>query len=595
MRAADYIIEYLYRFGVKYIFLVPGGGAMYLNDAIGIHKGIKYIACMHEQAATFAASAYAKYTGELGVVCVTTGVGGTNTLTGVLDAYQDGVPLLILSGQVNRKETTHNCKAYLRQFGVQEFDIIPMVERVTKYARMIQYPTDIKYHLDSALTWAFHGHPGPIWLDVPLDIQFADIPKPNFEYKKLSHNKEFKINHEQEIVQMIQQSQRPIIIAGHGIRLGESIETFKHFIEEFRIPYVSTKMGIDLLPYNHPLYIGNIGNRGDRPGNFALQNSDLVISLGARLSICSTGYRFDMFAREAKKIVVDINPEEHKKNTVSIDLFEECDVKTFLEQIGLNLEQKSYRASDVWVSTCQKWKKIFKTYSPDFSKTEKVNLYYFIEMLSRKSKPGDVFVGDAGSTMFVPAQGLRLKEKQRLIFSSAQTSMGFVIPACVGISLARDKGEVIGLCGDGSMQMNIHTLQTIKHHNLPVKLFMWNNRGYLTMRNTQMNYFKRTMAESPETGVSLPDIEKIAWTYGIKYFKVRNSAELPEVIDQVLKYGKHPVICEVICLENQVILGTAGRQLTNGKFVSSPFEDMAPFLDRKTFYDNMIIKPEVYE
>jgi acetolactate synthase-1/2/3 large subunit len=584
MRVADYIIEYLYQFGVKYIFLVPGGGAMYLNDAIAGHKDIKYIACHHEQAATMAAAAYAKYSGKLGVVCVTTGCGGTNTLTGVLDAYQDGAPILILSGQDHRFRTIKNSGLKLRQFGVQEANIFPLAKALTKYTAMVNNPERIKYYLDKALSMAFEGHPGPVWLDIPLDVQFENIDNPNFKFKNLAKPKDYKVDF-LKIYNYLQDSKRPIIIVGQGVRLGKAIPEFIKFVEKYRIPVVSTKLGLDVLPHNHPLYVGTIGIRGDRAGNFALQNSDLVISLGARLSVCTTGYTYKDFAREAKKIVVDINSDEHKKNTIQIDLFIECDVKHFLQKIYTD-----YATPANWISKCQHWKKIFPTYSAKLAETEKVNLYHFMEILTQKMRDDDVIIGDAGSSMFVPAQGLKIRDKQRFVCSGGQTAMGFVIPACVGISFARDKGEVIGTTGDGSIQMNLPSLQTIKHHNLPVKLFVWNNNGYLTMRNTQNNYFKRTMAESPQTGVSFPDLEKIAYAYGIKYLKVTKTESLPLIIDNVLMC-KGPIICEVMCLEQQQILGVSGKQLADGKFVSRPFEDMSPFLSRKVFFENMIVKP----
>jgi acetolactate synthase-1/2/3 large subunit len=336
--------------------------------------------------------------------------------------------------------------------------------------------------------------------------------------------------------------------------------------------------------------MGTIGTKGDRAGNFALQNSDLVLSLGSRLSVSTTGQDFPAFARGAKKVVVDINPVEHSKKTIEIDLFVQSNLKNFLESMHfvlINFTQNYNQQA--WAETCQKWKKMWQTYSPDFAKSEKANLYYFIEVLTQKMRPDDILVGDAGSNMFVPAQGVRIRDSQRLIFSGGQTAMGFTIPACVGISFAKP-GEVLGVCGDGSFQMNIHELQTIVHHKLPIKLFVLNNGGYLSMRNTQNNFFKRLTGATPETGVSFPELSRIAGAYGIKYMLAPNSASLPSVIQDALDY-KGPVICEIMCLYDQTILTVASKQLPDGNFVSRPLEDMYPFLPREEFFREMIVKP----
>jgi acetolactate synthase-1/2/3 large subunit len=587
MKTSEYIVKYLHEYGIEYIFMIPGGGAMFLNDAVG-YGPIKYVCTHGEQAATMAAKAYAQYSGKLGVVCVTTGCGGTNTITGVLDAYQDNAPILIISGNNNLWETIKGSGLKLKQFGGQEADILSIVEPITKYAKMVEKPEDIKYELQKAIHVATHGSPGPVWLDIPMNIQCAQIDETKLSEFVPSREVLKPISEEiSKMVMMFQQASRPIVLVGQGVRLAKSISEFKKFIEENNLPVVASKLGIDILEYDNPLYIGNIGTKGDRAGNFAIQNSDLVLVLGSRLAVSSTSQRFNWFAREAKKIVVDINSIEHQKKTVKIDLFIECDLKKFFEMMNY-ICLKTAKSS--WVEICQHWKEIFKTYSPSFAESEKINLYYFAEILSQKLRPNNAIVGDAGSNMFIPAQGIHISGSQRFIFSAAQTTMGFTLPACVGVSLAKNKGEVIGICGDGSFQFNIHELQTIKHHNLPVKIFVWNNGGYLTMRNTQMNFFKRLNACTPETGVSFPDTSKIANAYDIMYFKADNSKSLPRIIDDVLNH-KGPVICEVMCLYNQPILTVLGKQNPDGSFTSRPLEDMYPFLDRKIFFKEMIINP----
>lgn len=590
IRVADYIADYLYNIGVKYVFMIPGAGSMVLNDAVTFHKKLKYICCHHEQALALAALGYAEYTGKLGVVTTTSGCGGTNAITGVLNAYQDNVPVLIISGQIKYKDTIRNSGLKLKQFGVQEADIIPMVKPITKFAEMVTDANEIKYYLDKAINSALYdGVPGPVWLNIPLDVQSAIVESPPLEACIEPHEFDFAKNYETHLETALCNHKRPIVIAGHGIRLSGTIDKFREFIENSKIPFVTTKLGTDVLPFNHPLYVGKIGTKGDRAGNFAVQNADLIISLGSRLSLSTIGLDYEKFTREAERIVVDINDIEHKKKTIKIDWF----LKENLNSFFLNMYHREFPLSPQrqnWIKMCQKWKAQWPAYLPKYSKTKEVNLYYFMELLSQKLRPDDVIVGDAGSSMFVTVQGIKTNsEKQRVILSGGQTQMGFVLPVCVGIGLAK-QGEVIGITGDGSLQMNIHELQTIKHHNLPIKLFIWNNNGYLSIRKTQTNFFGRAAAVNPQTGVSFPDLKKIAYAYGIKYFKAKDSESLSSVMDRALAY-KGPAICEVMCLYDQDILTVTSKQLPDGKFVSCPFEDMYPFLDRKEFYENMIVKP----
>lgn len=589
VRVADYIANYIYKLGIDTVFIFPGGGSMFLNDGI-LSSPLKYVSCHHEQAATMAASGYARYNEKLGICYVTTGCGGTNAITGVLGAYQDNIPMLIISGQCKRKETIRFTGEKVRQLGVQEADIISIVKPITKYATPVFRPEDIRYELDKAVYIATHGSPGPVWLDIPLDIQSAEveesllrkydppiIPKNTFDYKKIFGYLYFSL--------------RPIIIAGHGIQIANATKEFKKFIEKHEIPFVTSHGAIDILPSRHPLYIGRIGTKGDRAGNFAVQNSDLVLSIGCRLSVSTIGQEYELFAREAEKVVVDINPEEHKKNTIKIDYFIKSDAKSFLTKAYyLPIETYWEGVKRDWQMSCQIWKRDWPVYKPEYAESEKVNLYYFIERLSHHLKPDSLVVADAGSTFFVTAQAIKLKEGQRLILSMAQAEMGFTVPACVGASIAK-KGEVIGLVGDGSFQLNVQELATIRHHNLPIKLFLWNNSGYLTIKLTQGGFFKRFIGCGTKYGLSFPNYEKIAGAYSIKYFKVPNSKSLDSVIEEVLAYDG-PALCDVLCLEHQEIIPrVSSYQKPDGTMASRPMEDMYPFLDRKEFLENMIIKP----
>lgn len=594
MRVTDYIANYIYNLGVKEVFLVTGGGMMFLSDGIAKHSDLKGICTHHEQAAAMAAVSYAKYTENLGVAYITTGCGGTNTITGLLGAWQDNISCLFVSGQSKRKETVRNSGLALRQVGVQEADIISVVESLTKYAVMVNDPQQIAYELDKAVYLAQSGRPGPVWLDIPLDVQGAIIEEdtlPRFTESELP--KEYKIEASEveinQIAELLGNSQRPVIIAGQGIRLSKAIPDFKAFLETNQIPVVASRLGIDLLPSAHPLFIGRIGNKGDRAGNLAVQNADLVISLGSRLSVSSTGHEYENFAREAKIVIVDIDPVEHQKNTIRIDLFVNADAKKFFEQF----QNKSRPESKEWIKKCQEWKTKYPVCLPEYAQDGNgINLYYFVERLSRRMKPDSVVISDAGSAFYVVSQGIQLKDGQRYITSGGQAEMGYTLPASIGISIAKGNKEVLGVTGDGSFQMNLQELQTIVYHDLPVKTFVWNNDGYLSIRASQSKFFEgRFLGTDSASGVSFPDLEKIAKAYGIKYYKVSQSSKLDEVIEEVLNYPK-AVICEVMCIRDQEIIPTvASYRKEDGTMVSKPLEDMYPFMDREEFLNNMIIKP----
>ena len=593
-RTVDHIADFIYRQGVKDVFMVTGGGMMFLSDGVFCHPKLEARFNHHEQASAMAAVSYAKYNANLGVAMVTTGCGGTNALTGLLHAWQDNVPCLFISGQSKRKETVRNSGLPLRQFGVQEADIIAWVKPISKYAVMVNDPAEIAYHLEKAVHLARTGRPGPVWLDIPLDVQGALVkPEDMIHFDPCELIPEYTIDPARaqldQLKNLMKHAQRPVIICGQGVRLSGAIKEFKAFIEKYNIPVVASRLGIDILPTGHPLNIGRIGTKGDRAGNFALQNADLVIALGSRLSVSSTGHEYQTFARAAKVVVVDIDPVEHRKNTVKIDLFINADIAAFLKA----LKGRGFKASDTWVKTCRHWRSLWPIYLPAYQNDQKgINIYCFAHELSRLLKDDAVVIADAGSALYVMAQAIHLKGRQRYITSGGQGEMGYTIPAVIGACFARHKKEVIGITGDGSFQMNLQELQTIVHYALPVKMFVWNNDGYLSIRATQSKFFNgRLMGTDQSCGISFPDLGKIARAYGIKYFRVRRSAELGPVIAQVLK-EKGPVICEVICAKDQEIVPTvSSMRKDDGRMVSKPLEDMYPFLDRKVFLSEMIVKP----
>jgi acetolactate synthase-1/2/3 large subunit len=594
MRVADYIADRIYKLGVKEVFMVSGGGMMFLSDGLAKHPRLKAVCNHHEQASAMAAESYAKYNGNIGAAYLTTGCGATNAITGLLGAWQDNVPCIFISGQSKRKETIRNSGLPLRQFGVQEADIVSIVRPITKYAEMVNDPKQIAYHIDKAVYLAKSGRPGPVWLDIPLDVQGAVIDAdklPRFsedqlkkDYKEDPSDDEMKKVHE-----LITNSKRPVILAGGGIRLAGAIKEFAHYVESSGIPVVASRLGVGLIPTAHPLFIGKIGNKGDRAGNFAVQNADLVIAIGSRLSVSSTGHEYATFAREAKIVVVDIDPVEHKKNTVRIDVFINADAKRFINKLK-TVDKPGLKK---WADKCLSWKKKWPIYIPSYKNDRKgINTYFFIETLSDLLKKDSVVIADAGSTSYVIAQGIKLKNDQRYITSSAQGEMGYTVPACIGVCFAKNKHEVFGITGDGSFQMNIQELQTIVHHKLPIKLFIWNNGGYLSIRATQTKFFDgRLIGTDESSGVSFPSTKKIAQAYGIRYLSVKRAGELEKTIKTMMKYDS-PVICEVFCEKDQEVIPTVSSlRKDDGTMVSKPLEDMYPFLPREEFNKEMIIKP----
>ena len=593
MRVADYITSFIYDLGIKDIFMLTGGGAMFLNDAAAQNKNIRGIFNHHEQASSMAAFAYSKYTENWGAAYVTTGCGGTNAITGLLDAWQDNVPVFFISGQVKRADTIWHMQVPLRQYGTQEVEIIPIVQSLCKYAVMVTDPLKIRYHLEKAAYLATHGRPGPVWLDIPMDIQGMPFEEKELESFNPDELKlEYKIEVDslelKQLETMLKNAKRPVIIAGHGIRLAHAIPEFKAFIEQYNIPFVGTYLATDYVPGDHPLFIGRTGLKGDRAGNFAMQNADLIISIGSRLGVTVIGYDYKQFAREAKIAVVDIDPLEHKKKTINVDLLINADAKKFLA----DFRPQDLSGFQQWQEQCLAWKEKYPVCLPEYRESEKgINLYYFMDELCKHLRPDSVVVADAGSAIYVSAQGFKATSNQRLILSGAQAEMGFTIPACIGVSTAKNDGEVVGITGDGSFQTNIQELQAIVHYHLPIKLFVWNNNGYLSIRSTQNRLFQgRLYGTDASNGVSLPDTRKIADAYGINYVKLDGNDNLGERINKVLEM-KGPVICEVMCINDQEIVPTvSSKKLDDGRMVSKPLEDMYPFLEREEFKKQMVIK-----
>tara|TARA_R100000388_G_scaffold92490_1_gene75608 strand:- start:2550 stop:4328 length:1779 start_codon:yes stop_codon:yes gene_type:complete len=585
VRVVDYIVNKINELGVEHVFTITGGGAMFLNDAVLRHPNVSAICGHHEQASAMSAVGYSKYSGKLGVVMPTTGCGATNTLTGLLDGWQDNVPMLFISGQVNSHQTMDNYDIPLRQIGVQEADIVKIVESITKYAVMVKKSTEIRYHLEKAIHEAFSGRPGPVWLDLPLDIQSAMIDPD--ELKPFVPEKEERTQKFSEITELFSNASRPVILVGNGVRLAGAEKEFEEYVNKYQIPVVNTYLAADLLPTDNPLNIGRVGIKGNRAANFALQNADLVLAIGTRLGVPVTGYIYENFAREAKLVVVDIDENEHKKETVKIEKFVHSDAKDFLQKCLAS------KCPDSWRETCVNWKEKWPVYLPEHDDdSDGISFYRFMKSLSETSRSDDVFVSDAGSAYYVASQAVHIRDEQRYITSGAQADMGFTLPACIGVSVSNNFKPVVGIVGDGSFQLNIQELQTMVHNKIPVKMFVWNNNGYLSIRTTQRKFFDDGfIGTDVKSGVSFPELEKIADAYGVSYTKATKVKKLNEVITETLETDG-PVICEVMCKEWDAVLPTIGsKKLPNGKMFSRPLEDMFPFLTREEFYSNMIVKP----
>jgi len=578
VRVADYIVSFLEKKGVKCVFEVTGGGAMFLNDAVA-QSNLTPVFCHHEQACAMAAVGYTKVNNELSVVIPTTGCGSTNTITGLLDAWQDSHTVMFISGQVNRADTTYLKKLSLRKLGVQEANIVKIVESITKYATLIENPEDIAYELEKAYHVCTTGRPGPVWIDVPLDVQSSLVDETKLRHfiPDATTKSTESIN---TLAQYLSKSKRPIIIAGNGINLSSTRREFVQFVEKHQIPVAVTFLGTNLLPEDHPLYVGRVGLKGTRAGNFAVANSDLIIGLGTSLSIPVTGYQYRLFGREAKIVVVDVDKNEHSKETVKIDEVIEDDLVNFFKLDNLSYVNKNH----AWLSKCIEWKEKWPVF--DRKDIGELNMYSFTKELSQTTT-NSVVVADAGSAYYVLAQSLL---NNKLLIPAAQGEMGFTIPAAIGAYFADPSSTIIGVTGEGSFQFNIQELQTIVENKLPIKLFVLNNNGYLSIRNTQAKFFnKRFSGESPNSGVSFPDTEKIAYAYGLPFTRIHNMAELKSKLETIIKHDGY-YLCEIMCPTNEEIYPTSATlQTSDGRLVSQPLENMSPFLSEEVYEKEMII------
>lgn len=595
IKLSDYVINFVANQGVKHVFMVSGGGGMHLIDSLGRKKGLKYVCNHHEQACAMSAEGYQRVTGNLGVALVTTGPAATNVVTGLLCSWNDSIPVLVLSGQANSNFLVKDTG--LRQRGVHEVNITKIVESVTKYAVTVMDENMIRYHLEKALYLLKSDRSGPVWIDIPLNIQAKMIDEKTLigfdskkEFKKKNNTKEIlKID---KVVNLLKKSKRPIILAGYGIKLSHMEKDFLKLVEKYKIPVVTTKNAFDTIYDSHPMKMGSVGINGQRLANFAVQNSDLVLALGTRLAFPVIGYETQLFAREAKKVLVDVDANQLNNALIKIDVPVNLDLKEFLPLLNKKMGNKLLDNKD-WLKVCNKWKKEFPSISLEQKNEKKyVNSYYFYDVLSNYLSNTDILVSDQGASFYSLTQAFKVKKGQKVFTNGGFSPMGYGLPAAIGACFANKEKRVICVHGDGGLEMNIQELQTMIHYKLPIKLFVFDNQGYLSIKHTQMAYFNGNFVGcDPKSGVSCPDMIKVAKAYGIPTAKIKTNKQLDKKLKRILSTDG-PMLINVVLDPMQAFTPKVmSQKRPDGSMISKPLEDMYPYLDRNTFNSNMIIKP----
>ncbi|MBV9495786.1 MAG: thiamine pyrophosphate-binding protein [Acidobacteria bacterium] len=590
IRVSDYIFQTLADHGIRDVFLVTGGAAMHLNDALGREKRLSYVCCHHEQACAMAAASYYRLTNRLAAVNVTAGPGGTNAITGVFGAWTESLGMIVVSGQVKFETTVRSTALPLRQLGDQEVDITRIVEPITKYAVMVTDPLTIRFHVEKALYLATEGRPGPVWLDIPMNVQGAMIDPAlleGFTPPARATNERFAQDIEL-LLEKFRSAERPVIFAGSGIRLGGAEQAFLELVERWNVPVVTGFNAHDLLWQEHPCYIGRQGTIGDRAGNFAAQNADFLLCLGTRLTIRQISYNWENFARAAYKVVVDVDDAELYKPTIQADLPIHADAADVIR--ALNGAAPGPQGEE-WLRWCQGRKRRYPVVQPEYTDDSRgINPYKFIDVLFNELPEDAIVVTGDGTACVTTFQAGALKKGQRLYSDGGCAPMGFDLPGAIGAAVGSGGKPVICLAGDGSIQMNIQELQTIVTNQLPIAIFVLNNDGYLSIRLTQKNFFPdNPVGYGPGSGVGIPDFGKIAGAYGLGYVEARNHEELGERIRETLAMNG-PRICQIFLDPEQAFAPkTSSRRLADGRMVSAPLEDMFPFLEREELEENMVI------
>lgn len=593
VKLSDYVAEFLANSGIRHVFTVTGGGAMHLNDSLGHHPELHSIYNHHEQGCAIAAEGYTRLSGKLCAVCVTSGPGGTNAITGVLGGWLDSIPMFVISGQVKRETTTWSTDVPLRQLGDQEYNIVASVKPMTKYAVMVTEPNEIAYHLEKALYLSMTGRGGPVWLDIPLDVQAARIETDDlkhFDESECASEKAVPVGEKQinAVLEKLSSAKKPVIIAGTGIRLSGGYDDFIKMIDTLGIPVVTAWNAHDVLWDEHALFCGRPGTVGTRGGNFVMENADLIMSIGCRLNIRQISYNFRNFSKNAYKIIVDIDKAELDKPTLSPDMKVCADAKDFMKKLTTAAEKSPLSVDDAWRAWCRSVNEKYPAVLDEYRAQDKpLNPYVFMEGLFESLKEGDTVITGNGSACVIAFQSASIKKGQRLFTNSGCASMGYGLPAALGGAVSDTSKRMICLDGDGSLMMNIQEMQTISYNKLDFKLFVLNNNGYHSIRQTQTNLFKPPfVGVSAESGVSFPEFSKVADAFGFKYAKVDTLSSMKEDIDAALAI-EGPVLCEVFLDENQFFAPKLSSRVNpDGTIVSPPIDDMFPFLTREEYEAN---------
>ncbi len=593
VKVSDYVVECLVAAGISNTFMLTGGGAMHLNDSFGKHPDMHCTFFHHEQSCAIAAESYYRLTNRLAAVNVTTGPGSTNVITGLFGAWVDSIGMIVISGQVKWETVVRSTGLPLRQLGDQEVDIVRLVESITKYAVMVTDPQTIRYHLGRALYLATMGRPGPVWLDIPMNVQGAFIdPDMLPSYDPIEDALIFETGLDttySEIIRRIKEAERPVILAGSGIRLSGGHPMFLKLLDKLQVPVTTAWNSHDLVTNDSPWFVGRSGTIGDRPGNFAVQNADFLLVLGCRLNIRMISYNWRAFARGAFKVIVDIDANELKKPTIKPDMPVHADLREVLPKLlAINYEPSGNHRH--WLDWCQERRERYPVVQPEYWNGDLINNYCFVQTLFEELKENDIVVTADGAAAVVTFQAAIIKKGQRLYHNSGCAPMGYDLPAAIGACIASGCKRIICIAGDGSIQLNLQELQTIVGYNFPIKLFVLNNDGYLSIKQTQQNYFNgRFVGCDPKSGVTFPEFSKLAAAYGIPYSACRSHEDMRQIIRSSLD-REGPQLCEVFLdLEQGFAPKLASRQLADGRIVSPALEDMFPFLSREELAENMLI------
>lgn len=579
MTVSEYIFDFLQKKGVKNVFMVSGSSAMWLTDALKRNENLNAYCCHHEQAAAMAADGCGRTQNVPGVCLVTIGPGATNAITGVAGAYLDSSPMFVLSGQANSKILDYQIHSGIRQKGTQSLTLNDMVAPITKYFAAVMTPESVRYHIEKAYYMAMEGRKGPVWIDVPIDIQNRQVPE---EMEGFTAPAKEKGNIEvQTVLQHLNDAKKPLVLAGYGVRADACCDKLTAFCEKHKIPVVTSRGGIDVIPSEHPLYVGRPGSYGDRPSHFAIQECDFLLILGSRLSVSTIGYYPERFGQNAYKVMVDIDEKELAKQDVPVDEKFNCTISTFLDALNHNLKaDQGFRDRAAWVQHCQQMRRQYPVVMDEYRVQDTINSYYFTEKLTQIAPEHTMVVVDTGSVCNIVSQTWNVKNGQRYIISGGFSCMGFWASAIGIASLGK---HVIALTGDGSAQMNIQELATLKYYQLPLKVFIYNNNGYMLIRHNQHNYMNdRFLGVGPDSGLKTPDFCRVAEAYGLKAVKIKDKSEFDEKLKEVFAYDG-PVICEVMVEEFGIIAPRiASRVMPDGSLKAAEFDDLWPFLERES-------------